>query len=398
VKINKISQINRRILFIEPCNYIDEPLGGQLTMAKTLINVIGPKMALVGWTIDPSAPIGKWHKRIINGNEYDFFALKYVPERILKRPWIPTRLKNWIAIRRYCTKISAIGITNILISEHSVMLAYKFHKGVNVCYLYPGVDSQLTKSRYIWAKYLSGIFDYLVNRRVKKHATTILAAADSAAIKDLVHRSRGVLKGCNIESFPTRVNTKIFKPGNKKLCREKHSLPLDGIIVIYTGRIHSVKGWQLILESFSRFRLAYSNSTLIFIGEGNDRGKLESEIAGKGLNNYARVIGYQEHEIIAEYLQASDLFVMASLQEGWPNSMVEALACGLPIVTTEYSSARILVKDGVNGYVVERDPGLYSNAMIKSIKLNGVEEYSVKEARKYSYESLENDLMKVWKI
>ena len=57
----------RRILFLEACNYVNAPLGGQLTMARMLMRAFGPQLSLVGWTVDSKAPIGRWHKRVIDG-------------------------------------------------------------------------------------------------------------------------------------------------------------------------------------------------------------------------------------------------------------------------------------------------------------------------------------------
>ena len=292
---------------------------------------------MAGWTSDPSAPIGRWHKRKIDGVEYDYFATSYVAEPIHKRPLIPARATSLFQFRRFGREILSCGIRNILTQDSTVMMALPFTNMHNVCYWFAGVNSALSVSRYEWAKPLAPLFDAVLYRRVRRFAGTILAAADEESIADLRRRTKGVFDGTKIHFFPTRVDTTLFHPGDQPSARKELLLPLDRPIVMTSGRLHRAKGWALLLEAFNLFRHQHPTAKFLFVGDGNDRVSIEAKMIKMGLGNNIIVVGYQPPQKLALYLQAADLFVMGSEKEGWSTSLVEALACGLPMVSTHFS-------------------------------------------------------------
>ena len=97
---------------------------------------------------------------------------------------------------------------------------------------------------------------------------------------------------------------------------------------------------------------SFKNLKVIFAGEGEDREKIEDY--GRQLIDSGIVVlsGKLKQNEISVYLNAADVFVMASHYEGWPTSLVEAMACGCAIVTTNVSASADIVNDGVNGYAL----------------------------------------------
>jgi glycosyltransferase involved in cell wall biosynthesis len=385
------------ILHLEACNFIDKPMGGQLNFSRQLMRVLGSRLALVGLSSTPSEPIGCWFDKKIEGTVYRYFAIGR-DSQADRKPLIPGRLTTWFQIRRYRHRIFSIDIPNILVREHSILMALKMRLGYNLCFYNPGVDSALSISRYPWAIRFAVLFDHLFFRSLSRKANCILAAADESAIMELKHKAGKHLKGKNIVSFPTRVDTAIFHPADRLLSRKKLGLPADAIIAITTGRIHWAKGWPFLLESFKLFHAQFPKALLTFIGDGDDRDALETKISDLGLKECVIIAGRQSPLAIAAYLQASDLFVMGSLKEGWCTSLVEALASGLPIVTTRFSSADSIISDGINGFVVERDQKVFAKAMDKALQLIRVKEYSIKESERYALANLANDLFNVWPL
>ncbi len=389
---------DRKILFLEACNYVNAPLGGQLTMARMLMRAFGPRLSLVGWTNDPDAPIGRWHKRIFDGVEYDFFATDYVPTPIPKPPLVPARAKNWFRFAKYGNEILSCDVRNILTREASIVMALPFKPKHNVCFWFPGVYSPLSASRYRWAKPFAPLFDAVLNQKLRKYVGTILAAADAEAIADLRHRAGGVLDDSDILFFPTRVDTTLFKPGDKNDARKRLSLPSGSMLVLTSGRLQNIKGWPLLLNAFKLFRANRDKAKLVFVGDGVDRPSIERAITNQGLGTCVTLAGHQPPTQLALYLQAADLFVMGSKKEGWSTSLVEALATGLPIVTTQFSGATTIVKDGINGFVVSRDANIFAKAMENAVKLEGISNYSVRESEKYSLSNLASELEKIWLV
>lgn len=88
------------------------------------------------------------------------------------------------------------------------------------------------------------------------------------------------------------------------------------------------------------------------------------------LTEKIKLIGYQNLNIISDYLNMADLFIMGSYKEGWSTSLVEAVACGTPCVVTDFSSATEMVHDNINGYVVcERNEQIFANKMNDTFSL-----------------------------
>lgn len=389
---------SERILFLEACNFVNAPFGGQLTAARMFISALGSRMALAGWTDDPHAPIGRWHKKVINGVKYDFFATDYVPGPRHGRPILPARAMNWFQFKKYGRAILSCGIRNVLTQEPTVMMALPLSKAHNVCFWFPGIEPALSLSRYRWARYFSSVFDIVLNRRLRQHAGKILAAADAEAIEGLRRRANGLLDPCDIRCFPTRVDTSLFRPGNKLSARRDLLIDPNQVLLVTSGRIHRAKGWPLLLDAFAAFRRVAPHSRLVFVGDGSDRTALEATTSRLGIDKHVSLVGYQPPEVLALYLQAADLFVMGSEKEGWSTSLVEALACGVPIVTTRFSSADSIVRNGCNGFVVDRDPLLFADAMVRALDLQGVGEHSARESRKYALTDLAAALEKAWPL
>jgi glycosyltransferase involved in cell wall biosynthesis len=384
------------ILLLEACNFTNAPLGGQLTGARMLMRALGNRLALVGWTDDPTAPLGRWHERIIDGVSYRFFATACVVTSKGRKPIIPARLASWLQFKRYGKDILSIGIPNIMTQEPTVMMALPFTKRDNVCFWFPGIEPALSVSRYWWAKHLAGTFDNLLMKKLRLHCKTILAAADKDAVLQLRQRANGRLDQQCIHFFPTRVDTHVFYPGDRVAARRLLGLPANELLVVTSGRLHRAKGWPLLLDAIEVFIDRYPKARLFFVGDGNDREIIEAQIAMRGLHERVFIAGYQPPPQLALFLQAANLFVMGSEKEGWSTSLVEALACGLPIVTTRFSSADSIVRDGVNGFVVERDPIVFADAMEKALNLIGIREFSDHEVAKYSLDHLEGALNSVW--
>ena len=385
------------MLHIEACNFIDKPTGGQLTFSRQLIKIFGNRLALVGWASANSEPIGRWFEKMIDGIKYQYFAIG--PEKSSKiKPQIPLRLTTWLQMKRHLPMILSIGIPNIIIREHAILMAMVSNHEYNICFYFPGVDSPLSISRYAWAKPFGRLFDKLFFQSLSQKTKCVLAAADKPAIDELKSRAGEKLRDMDIVSFPTRVDTDIFHPADHLTIRKTLGLPTDCIIAVTTGRIHWAKGWQFLLDSFRTFVLGFPGSLLIFIGDGAEKQALTQYAESLGLEENIILVGYQPPNVVAAYLQACDLFVMGSLKEGWSTALVEALACHLPIVTTSFSSADTIVKQGINGFIVERNKEIFSNSMERALTLSEVSEYSRISIDRYSQKTLKSDLLSVWPI
>lgn len=389
--------LRNKILFIEICNYEDFPIGGYLSFAKQMVTSFGSQLVLVGLSTDET-PVGQWGKKEINGTLFDFFAVRKA-SKDNKRTIIPARLKSYVAVKKYKKEILSKNIDNVFIQTPEVLFALKKCGIKNICARIPGVENPMSISRYWYGKYFAKLYDLLFYKTVNK-SSIILASADKTAIHNFILRGKGVLSENRVIQFPTRVNTDIFYPQDKNKIREQLDINKELFIITTSGRLSTLKGWLFLINCFVEFSIRYPNSRMYFLGDGEDRPAIEETIRQKKLTSQIILAGRVSHEKLSKYINASDLFVMGSYIEGWSTALVEAISCARPVVCTNFSSAKELIENKVNGFVVEKhDINLFTKAMFESLNLNKEDLMSKSiEMEQYSSKGLKESILRHWKL
>jgi len=383
------------VILIEPCNFEDFPAGGQLSSARHMMKAFGSRLALVGISTDET-PIGRWVKKKFDGVQCDFFAVgRWIPSS--RKPLIPARITAYLQMKRYKKKIMSLGVSSAFIQSPQTLIAVRDWGWNSICYWCPGLNNPLDMPRYRWGKLLAGLF-------FKKWITSltkvdvILAAADDKSIDAFVTRSGGALTRDRVIKFPTRVDTSVFRPINKAIARKELGIHQNDLLIVNCGRINAVKGWDFIIEAFKLFHEKHPAAKLVYVGDGEDRPALEQAVNRFGLGQSVAVTGFQPPEIVARYLNATDLCAVGSHMEGWSVAMLEALACAKPIVSTNVSGALDMILGGGNGYIVEkRDPNCFAEAMNRSLALKEADKISLGLADKYALKNLARELGMLWK-
>jgi glycosyltransferase involved in cell wall biosynthesis len=125
-------------------------------------------------------------------------------------------------------------------------------------------------------------------------------------------------------------------------------------IVVFTGRITPVKGVDVLIDAWDRLTNK-RDALLLIAGDGPAREELEKSVHRMGLSGSVQFLGMVND--MPDLLRRADIYVQPSRQEGLPNSVLEAMAVGLPIVATRISGNEDLVEDGENGLLVPpQDP------------------------------------------
>lgn len=162
-----------------------------------------------------------------------------------------------------------------------------------------------------------------------------------------------------IHLIPNSVDTARFTPpvpGQKLLLREQLSLPAEAVVAIYTGRLVSYKGLPLLLRVWNEVRSKHPNLILILAGTGgldihNCEQELRDYVATNQMERHVHFTGAIQN--VADYLQASDLFIFPTENDAFPSSVVEAMACGLPIIATPVGAIPSIITHGETGILIE---------------------------------------------
>jgi glycosyltransferase involved in cell wall biosynthesis len=124
----------------------------------------------------------------------------------------------------------------------------------------------------------------------------------------------------------------------------------DGPLVLAVGRLEAVKGHRVLLDAWPIVSRAVPDASLVLLGEGVRRGALESQARRLGVSSRVRFLGFRGPAL--PYVAACAVFVQPSLSEGMPNSVLEAMAAGKPIVASRVGGIPEMLVDGENGLLV----------------------------------------------
>lgn len=164
----------------------------------------------------------------------------------------------------------------------------------------------------------------------------------------LVQRAReSILKSREVRHVPNGIDTTIFHPRNRAAVRETLGLPQDKKIVMFAAdaaTINPLKGYDYLSKAFAHPRLSARND-LLLLGIGGTAGDIrgEFEVRWEGRIDNSR--------IMAAYYAAADLFVLPSLAENSPLTVLEAMACGVPVVAFDVGGVPELVIHKKTGYL-----------------------------------------------
>lgn len=158
------------------------------------------------------------------------------------------------------------------------------------------------------------------------------------------------------------VDTARFSDGDPTEARRTLGLPADAPVIGTVGRLDPVKDQAGLLAAFAAFPDSPSGPRLAIVGEGPCRQMLESEIARLHLTGRAHLCG--ERRDIPSVLKAFDVFALPSRAEGISNTILEAMATGLPVVATDVGGNPELVEPDVTGRLVPAaDPAALETAL-----------------------------------
>lgn len=176
----------------------------------------------------------------------------------------------------------------------------------------------------------------------------------SDALRQLLIRQGAVPEGIHVVG--NGVDLEKFRPVDRRMARRELALPPDARILISVGGLVERKGFHRVLDVLPELLGTFPDLHYVIVGgpspAGDMTGELREQVKRLGLEAHVTFTGALPPERVALALSAADLFVLATRYEGWANVFLEAMACGLPIVTTDVGGNREVVSSPDLGIVV----------------------------------------------
>ncbi|MCA8990578.1 MAG: glycosyltransferase [Planctomycetaceae bacterium] len=203
-------------------------------------------------------------------------------------------------------------------------------------------------------------------RRVLHETTRIITVSDGL-------REKCIELGCAPDAVRTiyqGVETDVFFQADKQAARAERNIPQDAEVLVWVGRMVSIKGLDLLIDAFQRVCAQRPQARLYLLGDGPSRQEVEQQAKRLGIEDKVTCIGSVGHDQIADWYRAADLCVLSSHSEGLPNVLRESLACGTPFVSTDVGSIREIADEKYSLLVQERDPQQFANAIEHGLQEN----------------------------
>lgn len=309
-----------------------------------------------------------FNRNPLNKNNFkSYFQIKKIINNNYDYIYVHTPVAS--AITRYASR----NINNTKI----IYIAHGFH-------FYSGAPIKNWLLYYPLEKFLSKYTDVLITINEEDYER----ALNKFKAKKTIHLN-GV--GVDIEAIN---KVKVHKLDKRK----ELGLKDNDILILSVGELNDNKNHIEIMKAIKDMNVK-ENIKYIICGMGPNKDKLERFIKENNLTNYIKLLGYRND--IIEIMKVSDIFIFPSKREGLPVSLMEAMACGLPIICSNIRGNIDLVDENQGGFIVKNNNYYeYKKCIIKLIEgeelRNNFGKYNKVKSEKYGLSNILNMIKKIF--
>ena len=171
-----------------------------------------------------------------------------------------------------------------------------------------------------------------------------------------------------VQFIPNGVDHDQFTPMDQESCRKQLGLPLHARIILFVGNLVPVKGLEYLLDAVAQIHATHQDLFVAIVGDGALRQTLIRKTQDLNLTGLIKFFGAKHHDEIPLWMNACDLFCLPSLREGWPCVIMEAIACGKPVVASRVGGVPEIINEQ-NGYMAEaQDINQLAQAIEKALQ------------------------------
>lgn len=203
------------------------------------------------------------------------------------------------------------------------------------------------------------------------------------------------------------IDLERFHAGDAQTIQQKRQelgLQPEDVFLLSVGELSDRKNHVVVIEAMKQLVQRHPQLRYFICGQGEKKQELQQLIRKYHLEDHVKLLGFRTD--VAELCQAADVFVFPSKQEGLPVALMEAMACGVPVVCSRIRGNDDLVEDGVNGYFVQKNNSREFERIISKIYIN-IKKESIFDKRKrnkclllpkYDKEKIQNDMKLIYNL
>jgi glycosyltransferase involved in cell wall biosynthesis len=221
-----------------------------------------------------------------------------------------------------------------------------------------------------------------------RHSSAVIAVCQ--ALKDRIV-NLGISDG-KVHVIGNGADIQYFYPAEQLAARNKLNLPADRKTLLCVAQLTERKRIHLLIDAVQKLRQQRPDLLLLLLGGRSDTAyvnRLQRQVAQSGLQDNVRFVGEKPHQELGDWYNASDLFCLFSSREGMPCVLLEALACGKPVVASRVDGIPEVISTPDYGLLVDSsDPLEYASAIHKALNTQWRTHDLVSYARRNSWEEL----------
>lgn len=237
----------------------------------------------------------------------------------------------------------------------------------------------------------------------KKDSLYIKTFSESNAIIRVNNKDISLFREIDIPlnkvfSVPNGYDSNKFSVLNMEDCRIKLELPTDKKIILNVGNLYGeVKGHKYLIEAMNEVIKHRKDVLCIIVGSGILHHKLKNQIESLGLNDYVKLAGGKPHYEIPIWMNACDMFVLPSLNEGNPTVMFECLGCGKPFVGTKVGGIpEIIVSDDYGLLCDSAKPKELAENILLALDKNWNSDLITKYSAQFSWDKISEQILQIY--
>jgi glycosyltransferase involved in cell wall biosynthesis len=188
------------------------------------------------------------------------------------------------------------------------------------------------------------------------------------------------------EKIKVIYNGTDFQPSTLSKEEARKKLGITGNVILSAGRLVPWKGFRMLIKIAPKLASINHFFQIIIVGDGPDRANLEAIIRNMGLERKVQLVGKKSRKELADYLAAADLFILNTGYEGFSHQVLEVMAAGVPLITTNAGGNKEIIHQGQNGFMVKYNDEFNLIEVIRTLwSSSEIQERFIEEGKKTAH-------------